>query len=163
MGARPKSNRIKLPEWLLARLDELEEDCTVVERKATLYSVCAILDKTTDYVRKEHTESKLLGRIFDYIEQNYDKDCSLEAISRELGCSGSYLSRYFKHATEMSYVFFVNRYRISRACHLLTNTDKTILECSMDCGYATLRSFNRNFKEHVGLSPKEYRDSAKNG
>ena len=28
----------------------------------------------------------------------------------------------------------------------------------MDCGYATLRSFNRNFKLLLGASPKEYRE-----
>ena len=63
----------------------------------------------------------------------------------------------------MPFTAYANRHRISKACYLLRTTDKTILECACDCGYTSLRSFNRNFKEHVGLSPKEYRDSAKNG
>ena len=74
-----------------------------------------------------------------------------------LGYNSSYLSRYFSDATEMSFISFVNKYKISRACYLLTNTDKTVPECAYDCGYTSLRSFNRNFKKHVGVTPREYR------
>ncbi len=41
--------------------------------------------------------------------------------------------------------------------YLLRNTDKSALECSCECGYTSLRSFNRNFKAIIGTSPTDYR------
>lgn len=78
-------------------------------------------------------------------------------MSNELGYNSAYLSRYFGEVANMSYTSYVNRYKVSKACYILKNTDKTVLECAYECGYNSLRNFNRNFKSIIGLSPKEYR------
>ncbi|MBQ8689860.1 MAG: helix-turn-helix transcriptional regulator [Clostridia bacterium] len=78
-------------------------------------------------------------------------------MSIAIGYNSSYLSRYFKEFTNMTFVSCVNRYRISRACYMLKNSDKTVLECAYECGYKSLRSFNRNFMLYVGVTPTDYR------
>ena len=157
-GKRPVNSLMRLPEWLFSELLALEGEDSLVKRKAVLYAVCAALDAATEYTESAPAEHLLLSRVFDYVESRFAEDCSLAAVSREVGCSAAYLSRFFKQATDMPFVLFVNQCRISHACHLLRSTDKSILTCSMDCGYATLRSFNRNFKSLLGASPKEYRE-----
>ena len=156
-GERPTNSKFAVSPYLLEQINELEAGCSTVKMKAVLYSLCALLDENTRYVKKKSTERGLLYDIFDFVENNFDGDCSLERLSGMLGYNSSYLSRYFSDATEMSFISFVNKYKISRACYLLTNTDKTVLECAYDCGYTSLRSFNRNFKMHVGVTPREYR------
>ena len=154
----PQNNKIIVPEYLQTQLLELEPSSSVVKTKAVLYAVCAALDESTTYVKRKTLESGLLRTIFDFVEQNYDKSCTLEDLSRATGYHPSYLSRYFSESTGMSFISMVNRRRIDRACYLLRNTGKPIIECAYDSGYTSLRSFNRNFKLHVGVSPKEYRE-----
>ena len=45
----------------------------------------------------------------------------------------------------------------NNACYLLKNTDKSVFTVAMECGYATQSSFNRSFKQLIGLNPNEYR------
>lgn len=156
-GKIPANNKFLLPENLIREIDELREDATLLEKKGTLYLVCAQFDKSAEYEENQQDDEGLLGKIFKFIENNYAKDCSLEKICNETGYSYSYISRYFKKATGVSVNTYINQYRISNSCYLLSNTNKSVLECAMECGYETLRSFNRNFMEYTGKTPTEYR------
>jgi AraC-like DNA-binding protein len=122
-----------------------------------LYGICSLLDENATYKEKRSGERGLLRAVFDFVENNYDKACDLKALSHALGYNGAYLSRYFKECTGIPYTSYVNLYKVSKVCYLLKNTDKTVLECAGDCGYISLRNFNRNFKSIIGQSPKEYR------
>jgi len=157
----PVSNQLHLPPYLLKQLHELEENSSRVKMKATLYGVCAHMEAESTFAERQSTDDALLYGIFAFVEKHYDGDCSLEAACHALGVSYSYLSRYFGGTVGMSYGAYVNRYRVSRACYLLGNTDKTVLECSMECGFSSLRSFNRNFKLYTDFTPRAYREKSK--
>ncbi len=155
----PICSKIKLPPYLLSQIAEVDEYSSVIKMKGTLYSLCALLDENTEYVKRKTLENGLLREIFDFVENNFEKCCTLDDLSKEIGYNRSYLSRYFSESTNMPFVSYVNRYKISRVCYLLKNSNKTVLECAFSCGYTSLRSFNRNFKLYVGVSPKDYRAS----
>lgn len=155
----PLCNKLSLSEHLISQLDMMKEQDSIVRKKGVLYSVCDAFDEQTQYEKRNCTQHELLHLIFEYIDKKYAEECSLDDLRRSLGYSASYLSRYFGNATGMSFVSFVNRYKISKACYLLKNSGNSILECSLDCGYTSLRSFNRNFRMYVGVTPREYRNS----
>lgn len=54
---------------------------------------------------------------------------------------------------------YVNHYRIHHAKALLEDAgcSKSILDISMDCGYKSLSTFNKAFKDITSLTPSEYR------
>lgn len=158
-GEYPQSNRLILPNLLLSQISALEKYSSSVKLKAVFYSVCAELDGNTTYVKRKILEKDLLKQIFDFVEGNFEKSCTLEDISAALGHNSSYLSRYFSETANMTFLSLVNRYRISRACYLLKNSNRSVTECAFECGYKSLRSFNRNFLAYIGVSPKEYRKS----
>lgn len=153
----PLENKINVPEYLISQFLDIDEASSIIRKKAILYEICSLLDETAEYVEKCGGKHGLLHDIFDFVENNYDKEYDLNTLGHTLGYNGAYLTRYFKKITGISYTTYVNRCKINKACYLLKNTDKTILECAYDCGYASLRNFNRNFKSIIGLSPKEYR------
>lgn len=161
-GLLPTCNIFDLDPHLFGRLETLDKGCSKVKMKGVLYSVCDVLDESTEYVKRERTESDLLQRIFDCVEKNGNQSLSLEEVSARLGYSNTYISRYFKTMTGTSFISFINQHKVSRACYLLTNTKKTVLECSLECGYASLRNFNRNFKLYTGKTPAEFRNNDKN-
>ena len=103
-------------------------------------------------------KEELLMKIFSFVENNYRAECTLYNASRAIGYDNAYISRYFKRMTGISYNSYVNLNRLSYASYLLKNTSLSILECSIDSGFKSLRSFNRNFKEHFKKTPQEYRE-----
>lgn len=157
LGKTPCNNKFSLPDHLIQAIDELPNDATLFDKKGILYLVCAQFDKNATYEENQQVDFGILDKIFRFVEKNYIRDCSLKKICSEIGYSYSYISRFFKKTTGISLNAYINQYRISNSCYLLLNTDASVLECAMECGYDTLRSFNRNFKEYMGKTPTEYR------
>ena len=125
--------------------------------KGILYALCGEFDSGAVYRAREYGGEALLLRIFEFVESAYRFDCSLAALSKETSYHYVYLSKYFRACTGIPYAEYVVRYRVNEACYLLRNTDKTVLQTALDCGFDSLRSFNRNFKKLLGMTPSEYR------
>ncbi len=153
----PENNKFLLNEYLVNNLKNIEKTSSSFEKKGFLYSVCAEFDKCTGYKKRINSHENLLYKIFEFVEENYKNDCSLYMLAKQVAFSYSYLSRYFKKITGMSFNEYVNQYRIRNACHILTNSTCSVLECAYEVGYNSLRSFNRNFKQYMGVTPNEYR------
>lgn len=162
LGKVPVENRFRPSGYLLEALDGLREDATLTEKKGILYSLCAEFEKGAAYQERSVKDDKtLLYQIFKFIEQNFNQDCSLDRLAKETGYSYSYLSRYFKKIVHISFNEYVNQYRINNACYLLGNSENTVVQCALESGYESLRSFNRNFLAYMSVTPIEYRKSLK--
>lgn len=153
----PKTNQFRLSGYLYEKFKKINDDSSIFDKKGFFYSICAEFDKSAEYEKRTYNEDNLLFKIFKVVEENFKTECTLETVSLHTAFSYSYLSRYFKKTTGISFKEYVNQYRISNACYLLNNTDFSVLECAMESGYSSLRSFNRNFKLHTGTTPQEYR------
>ncbi|MEP3932587.1 helix-turn-helix transcriptional regulator, partial [Rhodopirellula bahusiensis] len=47
--------------------------------------------------------------------------------------------------------------RIQEASRLLRSTDRSITDIAFDVGFSDSNYFSRQFRTHLGLSPREYR------
>lgn len=161
-GKIPENNKFIANEYITESINNLSEESRKIKKKGILYTLCAEFDENATYIRKETDDKNLLFKIFNFVEASYNKDCSLEMLSKETAFSYSYLSRYFKNTVGISFNSYVNQYRINNACYLLmNNSDYSILQCALESGYTSLRSFNRNFKTVTGITPAEYRESVR--
>ena len=127
--------------------------------KGLMYALCAAFDRTAVYHKTLPCTNELLYTVFGFIEEHYNGGCSLADLAKSIGYDYAYLSRYFKKTVGISYNDYVNQYRISKACHMLKSSTMTVLEISTACGFSSLRSMNRNFKEQTGMSPSAYRNT----
>ncbi|MBQ7386918.1 MAG: AraC family transcriptional regulator [Clostridia bacterium] len=158
----PKSNIFEPSESTRNAVFSFSESSGVgkLRLKGILYSLCADFDSTAEYVEHDGERYGLLEKIFGFVESEYNKDCSLDALSAATSYHYVYLSRYFKKCTGLSFTEYVNTYRVNEACYLLRNGEQSILETAFNCGYDSLRSFNRNFKKIMQITPVEYRAQA---
>ena len=156
-GMVPRDSIFVPSPHLFELTSALSPDADLISVKGLLYSLFGEFHKTAEYVDSTLSSSSLLYRMFKFIEKNYGGDCSLSALAHELGYEYTYMSRYFKQCVGISYNDYVNEYRTGRVCYFLTSTDRTVLEISDECGFNSLRSLNRNFKERLGMTPTEYR------
>jgi two-component system response regulator YesN len=108
---------------------------------------------------KEIKEKKdhIIQFVYDYLENNYDKDITLDVVADKLNISRSYLSSYFKEKTGTNFVDYVNSVRIDKAKKLLLNPDIRIQDAAQFVGYQNINSFNRMFKKFTGFTPSEFR------
>ena len=125
-------------------------------QKGILYLACDEFFRVADFCERKHDHKDLLTNIFLFIEKSFAGDCSLNALSEHIGYDYSYLSRYFKKTVGIAFNEYVTIYRLNNACYLMNNTNDTIMKCAIDSGFDSLRSFNRNFKNHFGVSPSAY-------
>ena len=102
-------------------------------------------------------KDELLPVIFKFVEERFAFDCSLSALSKATSYNYEYLSKYFRDRTGTTFTDYVNRFRINEACYIFQNSDYSILQTALDCGFDSLRSFNRNFKKILGITPSEYK------
>lgn len=156
-GLMPESNFFHVPDSYIELFEPLSGGADIYTVKGILYLFCGLFDRGASYLRHiGNSSDELLYRILEYIEQNFSGDCVLKSLANSLSYDYAYLSRYFVRKIGVPFNSYVNRRRLSKACYLLQTTDMTILEISNECGYNSLRSFNRNFKEQLGISPSEY-------
>ena len=147
-------------EHIKKALYSLSADSSVMLKKGVLYSVCAAFDTGTDYVPPDYKNNHFY-EIFSYIDGNYTKECSLSEAAKQIGMNYSYISRDFKRLVGINFNDYVNLLRLNLACHLLKNTDYSVTECSLESGFGSTHTFNRNFKDRYGVTPNQYRKSFK--
>lgn len=129
-------------------------------QKALLYQICNILAQRPKVKRSGGLSQQLslLHTILTYMQENFHSPhCSLQSLAQQTGYDYSYLSKYFSQKMNISYTGFLNQLRIQSACALLEDTDYPISDIAFQCGYDTIRTFNRNFILYVGKSPRAYR------
>lgn len=105
---------------------------------------------------KTSRTNALLKMAIEFIEQNYQKDLSLEEVSSFVQISPFYLSKIFKKETGENFIDYLTGIRIRKAKELLTNPVLTIKDICYQVGYKDPNYFARVFKKIVGITPTEY-------
>lgn len=88
-----------------------------------------------------------------FIENNYSNEISLSDISAKVHFSTCYFSRMFKRFTGINFGTYISEVRIEHAEFLIKTTSKSITEIAFECGFNSVRTFNRAFKKIKGQTP----------
>jgi two-component system response regulator YesN len=111
--------------------------------------------------KKDEHENQLVARAQTYIQENFQKDLSLDEVSRQLDLSPYYFSKLFKEETGSNFIEYVTNLRMERAKKLLSEQDRSMKEICMEVGYSDPNYFSRIFKKNTGVTPTEYRERGK--
>lgn len=99
----------------------------------------------------------------DYIEDHYMNQFSMETLANLCHISLTHFRRIFQEVMGISPLHYLNSVRITKACELLTNTNRTILDIAEATGFSSLSNFHRQFSQMVHLTPSEYRKQVLSG
>ena len=89
------------------------------------------------------------------IEENYAGHPNIESLAETLKVSASYLSRLFKKHTSMTFLDFLNTYRIQKAVSLLSDQKYRVYEVASMTGFSSYKRFYEVFKSYAGFPPTE--------
>lgn len=108
-------------------------------------------------VYKKQDNDKI-GRVHEYVKQHFTEEITLAEISDLVSMEIPSFCRYFKRVTGKTFTEFVNDFRVSYACKLLSDTSLSISEVCFDSGFNNSSHFNRLFKSITGKTPLAYRE-----
>ncbi len=106
--------------------------------------------------QKQHFDKEILCSQ-KYIEDNFQRNISLENISNEVAISKRSFIRRFKNATGNTPIEYIQRVRVEAVKKALETSQKSIGEIVNNVGYEDMTTFRKLFKRITGISPNEYR------
>ena len=132
--------------------------------KVKLLSMLVMMSRELGYANtgthKRLAQSKYpaeLISVMNYVNCNFDGDISLEKLARVGNMSPNYLCSVFKQVNGMTIWEYVLIRRIDEAKRLIRESDESILNIQLMCGFRTSSNFNKAFKRLVGMTPSEYK------
>lgn len=92
-------------------------------------------------------------QLLNHIDLEYEHITYQNAV-QFMNMSDAYFSRYFKRQAGMTFSQYLNVVRIEKAVQLLDRAPTMkITDVMLRCGFNTIRSFNRVFREVTGFTP----------
>ena len=103
----------------------------------------------------------VVERIKNLIDGNPESDMSLSEIASKVGISVYYMSHIFKKTTSMTVVKYRNAARMERAKGMLAETDLSVTDIALACGFSSQGYFSERFSDAFGETPTAYRKRIK--
>jgi AraC-like DNA-binding protein len=100
---------------------------------------------------------RALQRPVELMKLFYFEKHTVDSLSRIAGLSATHFSRLFKDAFGTSPIDWLRRERISQAKRRLVDTRDDIKEIAEQVGYNDRFFFSKDFKNHTGLTPTQFR------
>lgn len=92
-----------------------------------------------------------------YVAEHYMEPLTLEELATRLNYSLPYISKKFKEDTGVSFISYLQNYRVMQGCRLLSNSKYSLAEITELVGYKDIKFFSELVKRITGLSPRDFR------
>ena len=145
-------------------LVEFDAFCKKIQTAETIDDVNGLYEhlfrEITDKLKRNSKErhETLIAQIEAYVEANYgDINLSMNQISDHVNMSAAYLGRLFKQVTGITFIEYLTKFRLKKACQLLLTTDLTVNDISDRVGFTNSSYFYIIFKKNMECTPNQYR------
>ena len=97
--------------------------------------------------------------VMEHIENHYASPITLDQLAQVAGMNPKYFCRFFRSITQQTPMDYVNYYRAEKAAVMLCNTDLSVTQIGLDCGFNDGSYFVKAFKKYKTMTPYQYRKS----
>ena len=116
-----------------------------------------ILKRVDETRNPGRISDRRLARVLEFMAAHYAQDLNLAELSKEAGISRFHFILLFKKRIGITPHQHLIKIRMEAAERLLTNTDLSLKEIAVRCGYQNTARLPSGFQKHFGLTPAEYR------
>lgn len=133
------------------------------EAKSWFIGICTrIINRITN--ERQYSYKNLVEQAKQYVHDHFQEtDISINKVCSHLHISSGYLSSIFKKETKTTFVSYLLQIRMETAKQLLRTTDLRSFEIAEKVGFSDPNYFSFCFRKHCGISPKDYKNSAREG
>lgn len=156
----PNNCVFNVDDTTVAFIDRVLQSCdNEISPKAIFYAFADCCFPNCKPALNENASYDVMNDVVKYVSIHFNEEIHLDDLGKSVGMSARWLSKSFFVTYGIKLVDFINSVRINYAAYLLETTEQLISEISDVCGFGTLRSFNRIFKNNMGCSPREHREN----
>ena len=137
-------------QTVLMRLELMLID--IIRADSTFKKIPSAIVKNDDILSDD-----LCLKVIEYMELHINEKLSMEALSRSLSFSKSYISRRFASTYGCSIIDYFNQMKLDEAKRLIRDTNKNFFEISDMLMFSNSHYFSTLFKKHTGLTPTQYK------
>ena len=102
-----------------------------------------------------------LSQVIQMMENNIEEPISPSILAREVGMSTRQLERLFRRYLSRSPKRYYMELRLQKARNLLMQTDMTVINVALACGFASPSHFSKCYRAHYQTTP--YRERGAHG
>ena len=156
LGRIPPDEDLPVMDFLVKPYTEQELILTLEEG----FHLCARTKAANSALSGGSSKLRLVReQIESYIQANYAQILSMQDVAQAMNYSDTHFCRLFKQCFHINFSVYLNEFRVKQAKKLLVNTNLTVKEVSVSCGYRDTSYFIRVFKRLTGMTPSDYRIS----
>ena len=113
-------------------------------------------------IPRNHTtrHEERIARVLRHIEEHFMDEISVANVATMAAMSRSSLHATFRRVAGCTLVEYVTRIRVRAAMRLLRESEATVMQVAMDCGFSTMSRFYDAFHRITGKTPREIRSEA---
>lgn len=142
--------RTRAKDWFLT---------TKVPLFGTNGEVVGIMGFVRPYRGTASADDSQLARVVTCIQERFRERLLVTELARMANLSERQLNRRFQEIFRTGVHEFIVRTRVQAASDALLETDRSIAEIAIDCGFSDQPSFTRHFRKHIGETPLAFRRS----
>ena len=136
----------------MAKAGQVDEHLVSLNVNKIIYE---LINAPTDGI---DSAKKIVSKAISYIEAYYMNDTKVDDIANYVHLSTYHFIRLFKRHTNYSPYEYLLNFRMNHAKKLLKNTNFSIGEISIRCGFNSDSHFVTTFKKNTGMTPKKFRE-----
>ncbi len=102
-----------------------------------------------------------LSNVIHMMEENIEEPVSPSSLASDVGMSTRQLERLFRRYLNRSPKRYYMELRLGRARNLLMQTDMSVINVALACGFASPSHFSKCYRSHFGTTP--YRERGTQG
>ena len=128
-----------------AKLDSAPTDLLVKGDLLRLFYYLHAYGHITYRQSEKAADEERIRPVLTYIDRHFAEDLTIDALAQLIPLSKSYFMYCFKRITGTSIVTYITQIRIKKACEMLLNPNKQVVQIAMECGVDNLSNVNRQF------------------
>jgi AraC-like DNA-binding protein len=101
-----------------------------------------------------------IGRAIDYLHGHVGEDVDMDHLAKHSNLSRAHFFALFRRCTNLTPALYANVLRMERAIEGLGHSEASAAELSDRLGFSAQSHFTRFFRQHLGITPTDYRRKA---
>lgn len=165
-----REGQLRVEKLLLSMLDEYTnaekfyEDCLHLQilELLLIFAREYAQSPSHDFSKKTYDKYRAMVKsTIEYIDHHFDEPLTLDGMCKMSMLSKTYFCYIFKLLTRQTFVEYLTEQRINHAMELLRQSSISIIDISLAVGFRDSTHFSRTFRKLRGISPREYRSTAR--
>lgn len=147
-------------DMMIKLYDEMYGQCNPIKLLAMALSLCANIG---DHIQDKKEQTNIdpswfyVWKMTAFIHGHYDSKITLDDIASAGSVSRTHCCLLFGKYINQSPNAYTNKYRLNKSCEMLLETDRSISEIAISCGFQSASYYTSLFRKELGIVPNEYR------